>query len=315
MKTKIIFIATFLLSIFILSAQNKQQEIVLIGTMHTVPKIVKKSYKPMLRFAKKYNPEAIYVESPMANDSISWNYLKSGWSKNYQNFYIISDSLRKSFVFNREKFAVLSNKNYKDLHKDEIDYLINSYGYKRDNGNYGLMKYLRKYGIKGSKIPTRHEDGDVTYKLALSGNLKVTNMDDQQTNSFYHKAWNKCGKEGTKNGNNSISSKLNKKQYKSAMLPAIFRGLSKHTNKRKTLERLHKMNSFSYVITDTEGCKEGRKYWNERNMRMAKNIATQTLASGKNRNVVLVGASHIIGLEKELKEKYPNFRVILMNAY
>ena len=75
------------------------------------------------------------------------------------------------------------------------------------------------------------------------------------------------------------------------------------------------MNSFSYVITDTEGCKEGRKYWNERNMRMAKNIATQILASGKNRNVVLVGASHIIGLEKELKEKYPNFNVILMNAY
>ena len=78
------------------------------------------------------------------------------------------------------------------------------------------------------------------------------------------------------------------------MLPAIFRGLSKHTSKKKTLERLYKMSSFSYVITDTEGCKEGRKYWNERNMRIVKNIATQILASGTKRNVVLVGASHVI---------------------
>ena len=71
-------------------------------------------------------------------------------------------------------------------------------------------------------------------------------MDEQQTNSFYHKAWNKCGKEGTKNGNNSISSKLNKKQYKSAMLPAIFRGLGKHTNKRKTLNRYDKFDTIFY---------------------------------------------------------------------
>ena len=115
----------------------------------------------------------------MANDSISWNYLKSGWSKNYQNFYIISDSLQKSSVFNKQKLAVLSNKKYKDLQKDEIDYLINSYGYKRDHGNYGLMKYIKNYGIKGSKMPTRYEFEDVTYKLASSGNLKVKNIDDQ----------------------------------------------------------------------------------------------------------------------------------------
>lgn len=283
--------------------------------MHTVPKIVKKSYKPMLRFAKKYNPEAIYVESPMANDTISWEYLKEGWSKNYRNFYKLSDSLQKNFNFNQPKFDALSTKKLKDLNADEIDYLINSYGYKRDNGNYELFSYIKKHGIQGAKKPTRHEDGDLTYKLAINQNLKVNNMDDQQTNGKYHIAWSKCSKEGIKNGNNAANSKLYKKNYNGAKIPAIFRGLGKHTNKRKFLNELHTMSSFSYVVEDTEGCLEGRKYWNERNMRMAKNIANQVLESGKTRNIVMVGASHVIGLEKELKANYPNLKVILMNEY
>lgn len=315
MKTQITIITIFILSILTLSAQNKPQEILIIGTMHEVPKIVKKSYKPMLRFAKKYNPEKIFVESPMANDSVSWNYLKNGWSKSYQKFYQLSDSLQKNFNFDTEKFDKISNKRCSRLTKKEIEYLINSYGYKRDNGNYGFMKYLHNYGIKGAKKATRNEDGDVTYKLALHQNLKVTNMDDQQTNKAYHTAWGKCGKEGTKNGNNAANSAMYKKNYNSSILPALFRGLAKHTNKRKSLNQLHTMASFSYVLEDTEGCKEGRKYWNERNMRMAKNIASQVLEGGTTRNIVLVGASHVIGLEKELKENYPNLKVILMNEY
>jgi len=315
MKTRIIFIAVFLLSIYALSAQNEKQEVLIIGTMHTVPKIVKNSYKPMLNFAKKYNPEAIYVESPMANDSTSWNYLKSGWSKNYQKFYHLSDSLQTAFKFSKEKFTILSNKELKSLTKVELDYLITASVYKRDNGNYGLYSYLKENGVKGAKKPTRHEDGDLTYKLALSNNLKVRNMDDQQTNGLYHKAWSKCSMEGRKNGNNTMNSKLYKKNYNSSILPAVFRRLGKHTNKRKSLNQLHTMALFSYVIEDTDGCKEGRKYWNERNMRMAKNIASQVTKSGKKRNIVFVGASHVIGLEKELKEKYPNLKVVLMTEY
>ncbi|APZ47004.1 hypothetical protein BW723_12230 [Polaribacter reichenbachii] len=315
MKTQITLISLIFISIFNLSAQEELQEIIIIGTMHKVPKIVKNSYKPMLRFAKKYNPEAIYVESPMANDSISWNYLKEGWSKNYKQFYKLSNDLKDTFQFNADKFKILSNKNLKVLNVNEINELIINYAHKRDNGNYGLLTYFKKYGSKGAKKPTRHEDGDLTYKLAIHQNLKVTNMDDQQTNGLYHKAWGKCSKEGVNNGNNNKNSKLNKKDYNSAILPAIFRGLGKHVNKRKSLNRLHKMSSFNYVLEDTEGCKEGRKYWNERNMRMAKNIAEQVLTSNKKRNLVIVGAAHVIGLEKELKTNYPNLKVILMNEY
>lgn len=315
MKTQITFITLLFLSILKLSAQKQQQEIVIIGTMHTVPKIVKKSYKPMLRFAKKYNPEAIYVESPMANDSISWEYLKKGWSKNYQRFYKLSDSLKSTFNFDETKFNQFSEKKLHKLTMEEIKYMIIASAYKRDNGNYELYQYLLKHGIKGAKKPTRHEDGDLTYKLALANDLRVRNMDDQQTNAAYHIAWNKCVKEGNKNGSNLAGTEINKKQYSSAKIPAILRKLGKHTNKRKSLNNLHKMSSFNYVTEDTEGCLAGRKYWNERNMRMAKNIATQVITSDKNKNIVMVGASHVIGLEKELKENYPHLKVILMNEY
>ncbi|MCI2228170.1 DUF5694 domain-containing protein [Polaribacter sp. MSW13] len=316
MKTQITFITVLFLSIFVLSSQNKPQEIIIIGTMHTVPKIVKNSYKPMLKFAKKYKPEAIYVESPMANDSISWEYLKNGWSNGYKTFYKLSDSLQKSFNFNEAKFNTTIHKHFKDMNDADLEYLINSFIYKRDNGNYEYYSYIKKYGIKGAQKPTRHEDGDLTYKLALSMNQKrVINIDDQQTNKEYHTAWDKCNKEGVKNGNNAANVKLNKKSYNSAIIPAIFRGLGTHTNKRKSLQQLHDMASFSYVVQDTEGCKEGRKYFDERNMRIAKNISNEVIKSKKQRNIVIIGAAHVIGLEKEFKENYPNFKVILMNDY
>ncbi|MEL6944978.1 MAG: hypothetical protein AAFO82_20165, partial [Bacteroidota bacterium] len=80
----LIFIASLLLA-SPLFAQT-QKEVYIIGTMHTVPKIVKNSYKPLLKEAKKYNPDAIYVERVRAEDSLSLkNY--------YPRFLHFSDSI------------------------------------------------------------------------------------------------------------------------------------------------------------------------------------------------------------------------------
>lgn len=291
-----------------------EKEILLVGTMHTVPKIVKNSYRPMLKFAKKYQPEAIFVESPMPSDTLSWDYLKKGWSKGYQWFYKLSDSLRQSFPYDALKFNTILKKEHKDMSTEELDFLIRSFGYLRDNANHEYYSYIKKHGVQGAKKPTRHEDGDLTYKLALYlGMKKLNNMDDQRTNGKYHKAWRKCVQEGKSNGNNEIISKLNKKDYNKAIFPAVMGNLGKHTNKRSSLERLHKMSSFTYAKVMTPGCIEGERYWDERNRRIAKNIATQVLEANHQRNIVIVGASHIIGLEKELKKNYPTLKVTLLN--
>jgi len=315
MKTVTTCIIAFLFGIAISIAQDKtQQEIYIMGTMHTVPKIVKHSYKPMLKDAIKYNPDAIYVESPKGNDTLSWEYLKEGWSKGYQEFYKLSDSMQKVFTPDTAKFNAILKKDFNQMTDSDLDYLIKSFAYRRDNANHEFYTYIKTHGNDGAKQPTRHEDGDLTFKLALNQNIKLlVAMDDQRTNKEYHDAWAQCSKEGRSNGNNAINQKLNKKEYNAAIVPAIFRGLGKHTNKRKSLERLHKLSSFSYVEVETPGCTEGHTYWNERNHRMAKHIATQVIDSGLEKNIVIVGASHVIGLEKELKENYPNLKVVLMN--
>lgn len=310
MKTRITLIITLFISLLFYAQEEK--EVLIVGTMHTVPKIVKHSYKPMLRRAKKYNPTSIYVESPRGSDTLSWEYLKNGWSKGYQAFYRLSDSIRQVFTPDTEKFNQILAKPFDQMSSNDFDFMISTFLYERDNANHEFYSYIKKHGHKGSKKPTRHEDGDLTFKLALALNQKLLkSMDDQQTNGLYHDAWDKCAIEGGSNGNNAISQKLYKKDYNSAVLPAIFRGLGKHTNKRKSLERLHKMSSFTYVKVKTKGCSEGERYWNERNFRMAKNIAEQVRASDSKRNIVIVGAAHVIGLEKALKDHYPDIKVVL----
>jgi hypothetical protein len=311
MKT---YMIVFWVILFTHFAQAQNKEVLLVGTMHTVPKIVKRSYKPLLKKVLKYNPEAIFVESPRAEDSISWEYLKDGWSKSYKKFYFLADSLQQHYQFNREDLDFLLKKDFSKLSDQDLETIVNSFGYLRDYANYDFYKYIQKYGAEGSPKPTRNEDGDLTAKLALQLNIKHLNsMDDQQTYKEYREAWLNCAKEGSKNGDNAINQKLNKKNYNSAILPAIFRGLAKHINKRKSLERLDKLAAFTYVQNKTENCELGTEYWNQRNERMAQNIGSQIITNPAKKSVVIVGAAHIIRLEKELKENFPGIKVKLIN--
>ena len=68
MKKVFLLFWGFLMALFC-SAQEK--ELLIIGTMHTVPAIVKNSYQPLLNFAIKYEPEAIYVEDIHPDDTLS----------------------------------------------------------------------------------------------------------------------------------------------------------------------------------------------------------------------------------------------------
>ncbi len=314
MKPLISFLAVLFLSISYSFSQEKQeQEILIIGTSHTVPKIIKHSYKKILRRAKKYNPDKIFVENPVADDEESWNYLKDGWSKGYQQFYKLSDSLKKSYDFNEVQHDLLLNKTFEELTKSEIETLIIDFAYLRDNANNDFYEYILKHGIKGAKKPTRHEDGDVTYKLALhQGHRKIIAMDYQAMNGEYHKAWSQCEKDGSTNGDNTINRELYKKDYNRAIVPAILGRAQLYTNSRASLNRLHSGSSFMYVKNKTKACTDGTKYWRLRNEGMVHNIAKDVLNSGSKKNIVLVGASHVIGMEKAFKELYPNLKVRLL---
>ncbi|WP_379092951.1 DUF5694 domain-containing protein [Pedobacter sp. UC225_65] len=294
--------------------QGQKKEVFIIGTMHTLPKIVKNSYKPLLKMALKYQPEAIYVESPMPEDNISWEYLKNGWSNAYKKLYQLSDSLKRNYHFEARTVERLQQKKFEDLSPADLTILINSFAYLRDNANYELYSYLKKYGVKGAKKPLRNEDEDLSYKLALQlGIGRLFNMDDQQTNKEYHAAWQACVKLGAKNGDNELNNKLNRKDYKRSIVPALLGRLGRHTNSKAALERMHQLNSFSYVLNQNEPCALATKYWNERNYRMAKNIVTQVAKNPYVKNVVVVGAGHVVGLKAAIMQQDPNVVVKLID--
>ena len=74
-----------------------------------------------------------------------------------------------------------------------------------------------------------------------------------------------------------------------------------------------KINSFRYRETACEPCTEGGKYWDLRNLEMARNIGDQIRKNGKERSVVVVGAGHVVGLKEALEAEYPEITVKLLN--
>ncbi|MDR0660761.1 MAG: hypothetical protein LBG19_08170 [Prevotellaceae bacterium] len=105
MNKKIALLAALILP-FLLFVQQ-QKEVLIVDTMHAVTRIVKNSYKPLLKRALGYQPEAIYVEYVMPDDVASWSYLKDGWNKGYREFYKLSDSLKVTYSFQPSELAGL----------------------------------------------------------------------------------------------------------------------------------------------------------------------------------------------------------------
>jgi len=302
---KIIYL--FILVITGCNVLAQEKEVLIIGTMHTVPQLVKKSYKPMLKYSINYKPDAIYVEYVMPSDTVSIIY-------DAPKFVEKSDSIKSIFTADSERFNNLIDTDLNEFTQSDFEFMTTSYLVKRDNANYDYFSYLRKFGLDGSTEPLRHENGDLTAKLAIALNMKyLYSMDDQQTNEAYHLAWKNCNILGADNGDNEINQKLGKKQYRSAVVPALLGKFGRHTNKLKSLNRLHLMSSFRYVQQSNSVCDEATKYWDERNYRMAKNIAEQINQESNIKNIVLVGASHVIGIKEVLEQYYPEIRVKLMH--
>ncbi len=299
-----------LLAALVVSAAHtfaQTKEVFLIGTMHGVPKIAANSYKPLLKIALDYQPEAIYVERVRPDDTLSL--------QNYTpDFLAFSDSLRQHFTVDPKKMADLMATDLAALQKSDFAYLMNSYVVQRDYANYHFYRYLYRYGIAGSKKPLRNENDDLTARLAIARNIRYIHaMDDQHTTEEYEEAWSACREVSRKNGDRKIGNKLNAKDNRKTFFRNIFGGLGKYNNRAESLDLMHQLNSFRYVTQQTEACSEGTRLWDGRNFRMATHIAEQVRANNYTRNVVVVGAGHILGLKEQLTQHYPDIKVKLLD--
>ena len=302
MRTIFVLIVSFLVQNTI--AQEK--ELLIIGTMHEVPSIVSHSYRPLLRYAKKYKPEAIFVEDIRPDDTLSL--------KNFTpRFLKIADSISHVNTLDEQRFNDLRSKNLADMDAADFEFLSEAYLQMRDRANYTYYDYLKTYGIAGPKKPLRKENGDLIFPLAISmGIRELLPVDDHQTEPEYQRAWRGAMKASSGTDDGKILAKMIKKDSRSRVWPALWGRLGKHTNKPATLQRFYQMNSCRYVTKPNEYSQAVQQLWDARNHRIAENIADQMKAHPYHKGILIIGAGHVISVKEMLRQVFPELQVRLM---
>lgn len=310
MKTlfKLCFLFIFLFSAFAKAQIKQQQEVFIIGTMHRVPKIVKNAYRPLLKIAKQYEPDAIYAEYVPTSDSLSLAYDEGDF------FVPLADSIARIFNNDKQRTAQLLGTKVDKMSKDDYGYLKNYFATQRDMANWNYYRYLERYGSKGSKRPTRHENGDLTAKLAIAMDMqRIYSMDYQREAPEYSKLWRACIEESKKDGEVVKLVKHNKKDYRKHIIPGALGKLGVYSNRVKTIQRYEVANRFEFRDTPCESCLEAGKVWDRRNAGMAKNIGKQVIDNQQKKAIVIVGAGHVLGIKKELEKQFPEIRVRIID--
>ena len=302
MRTIFVLIVSFLVQNTI--AQEK--ELLIIGTMHEVPSIVSHSYRPLLRYAKKYKPEAIFVEDIRPDDTLSL--------KNFTpRFLKIADSISHVNTLDEQRFNDLRSKNLAEMDAADFEFLSEAYLQMRDRANYTYYDYLKTYGIAGPKKPLRKENGDLIFPLAISmGITELLPVDDHQTEPEYQRAWRSAMKASSGTDDGKILAKMIKKDSRSRVWPALWGRLGKHTNKPATLQRFYQMNSCRYVTKPNEYSQAVQQLWDARNHRIAENIADQMKAHPYHKGILIIGAGHVISVKEMLRQVFPELQVRLM---
>jgi len=303
MKKSIFYILSILLMASTVNAQTEKKEVVLVGTMHWVPNIIKKAYKPMFKRASDYSPENIYVEYIPKADTESMEFYNSKFS------YEV-DSIRKLKSINLDSVQLIQKKDLHDLTSFDIKYLKKYYLLEKDLLHYKYYQYLDKHGFQGSAKPTQNESGDVSFKLAARmGHKELIPIDYQVSNKDYYKYWTACDSTYVAQGKDKEISKLMKRINRKIIIGTLLRGNAQITNQKKVYESFHKVNSLQYFEKPEAVCKEGAKAWEVRNDRMIDYIGNGILTRDVQRNLVVVGAGHLYSLKKGLEERYPNLVV------
>lgn len=300
-------VLTAILCVSCLYAQDK--ELLIIGTMHDVPKIVSHSYRPLLKYAKKYQPEAIYVEYNRPDDTLSM--------KNYTpRFLKLADSLSSIHHIDENRFQNLKTKKLSEMNESDYSFLTDTYLLKKDRANYLYYNYLKKYGRAGSKKALREESGDLTFPLAVAmGITELIPIDDHQTEMEYQRAWRNAVKAGKETGDDTIIAQLLKKDRHQRVWPSLWGKLGKYTNRPETLRRFYLINSCRYVAHQNEYSNAAQQLWDDRNYRMAGHLAEQIKANSYQRNILIIGAGHVVSLKEILNQIYPELKVKLMSEH
>ena len=311
---KALSVIIFSIVFLTLTGQTTQsKEVLIIGTMHEVPKVLKNAYKPLYKKALSYKPDRIYVETAMPNDSISWHYLKKGYSKFLREFSNLSDSLKTNYTFDYKEFNQALDKDLNKMSNQDLKILIKGFAYMKDAPNFSYYKLIEKYGLE-FKRKFRREGQDLTAKLAIAlGHKKVFATDDQRTNREFHINWKKCENETEGTEFEKVGKKISKRITRRMIFPSLLGKYGIATNKRENLEDLNLLSGMHYSKGANESCDLAIDFFEQRNQRIVNNLGTQIEKSNSKKSILIIGASHVVGVVEELKKQFPKVKVLTLN--
>jgi len=290
-----------------MSAMAEDKEIVIVGTMHTVPNIVRHSYAPLFRQALAYKPDAILTEDIMPEDSISMKvYTPDFLSKSKES--AVGSPLDES------RFHAIISKPLDQMSSEDFAFLEESFLKKRDRANCQYYHYLHEYGIKGSNKASGNESDDLTHKLAARLGLRqLLPIDNHHYDAEYNRLWVEAVRSGHDNGDLELYNNLMKKNDRSQAIHALIGRLGKYTNKLSTLNYYYLTNTVRYAVHPNELTEQAGKLWDQRNLMMAQNIKHQIETSTGSRFILVVGAGHAISLKNALNDICPEVKVLLLS--
>ena len=303
---KYLFTTTLFFSLFTLSVLGQstiqKKEVLLVGVIKN-PKLTKEPYRPLLKMAKAYQPQAIYVQSVPSFDTTS---LRNA----YGNFLDKSDSILSHSVFDMSHIAFLQNKKLKELKPYQHEKLSKFYYSNRSNANRLMHEYFAKNKMNKSKLVANDENTQLIFPLALEMDINyLYSIDDQSEKDEYAKRWKDCTAQSKLDKQDKKGKKILSKLNRGETFSSLFKRQAHFLNKQSTLKAYHTLYSFRYRTDPFSACTEGTQIWDRKNQKIADNIGQQVSQNNYIRNIIFLEPAHIIGVKAFLEATYPELKV------
>ena len=310
MKHLINIIAIVLISFSLFgqtSETKKAQELLIIGDIHQAPKGAENAYGPILEVLLDYSPQIILGEYTVVGDTTAFG----SWHSDFKSKYLKMSSsykLKKSYIkrLKRTPNQNLSAKDFEAL----ADYYL-SIGDMANNWMYGFFK---KYG---SHAPFQHrgdQNTDLTFELMRKlGHKKIYGIDNHAGYSGYWPLWQACRNGGSKETQSSFTALLERLDVAEMKLLETEdkENIVALTNEPTILNEYYRINALRYTGFTGTSCDEQRKKWDNRNTLIAENILNVLSNTKKQKNVLIVGAGHVMAVQSELKKLNPDLKIIM----
>jgi hypothetical protein len=321
-KVLIIFSLFLLISIQPIVAQ--ETEILVVGTLHDVPKGIEHNYDSLLEMVLDWKPQTICTEYRKPKDSVS---VKRVYG---ENIYLKMDSIARAEGISLKNAKQEISKLYASLNqKEDLKIRLKLRKWFRltmDRGNFQYQSYLIFQHIKELdetslvKLRKIHPDLKKVESFAKKNNtdeywclvfplaqkLNISYLhptDDQSLATYYQEAWDGVEKDWKETEIQKAFDDFRSgilKQFEVEM-PKGRAGFT--VNSYGVQKNIFKLESGFYPRGISKNTDLMSFYFTERNMNMTRNILE--VVKPKQRTAVFYGSSHVTPTCRQLKENSP----------